>query len=307
MAGGEAQVNKKRWDAISSASARNTERFQYRRTLLKLPPAGARPGWHDRDAKISAFCQNDFASTTNLHVTAGVRYDQYHDQQDFVPGWSQRAGLIYALFSQSTFSSLRPAFRDPRFFELSELNSLNVNPAGKIILRMDYEASGELASSVAAFYNSMDDLIVIQKRAESQVQRPHVGTEMAWEGNLGGRHPHRTDNSLQQAKTRQQGRPPDSHMAWSRPKSACGDRDKIFAGLEFAIRQFQHTIHRSSGQHGSRRPTRRILLVVNFTLLRHALVKNLTYPQASNNFAQCKYDETGPPLPPPKPSFHRMA
>ena len=77
---------------------------------------------NDRRQNYGVFAQDEVTVLTNLHVNAGMRYDQSYDQYDhFSPSWSPRAAIIYDPFPQSTFKFIYgTAFRDPSFYELSE-------------------------------------------------------------------------------------------------------------------------------------------------------------------------------------------
>ena len=300
-AGGEVQVNKKIWDRHQfSLGAEYRNDFNLEDHLFEVDPSpGNVRDVHDRRQNYGIFVQDDFAVMTNLHVNAGVRYDQYYDQQDsFTPAWSPRAALIYSPFSQSTFKFIySTAFRDPSFFELSELASLNVRPNPEKITsyEVDYEQGIGLhwRSSVAAFYNRMDDLIVIQNGSFTNFNADTLGTELALEGIWEDGIRTRISYSLQHTENRDTGAGlPDSPMHLVKANvSVPVYRDKIFAGLELQYVSSSHTIYTDVSGSTQPGPDAPDFVVLNFNLYSHNLVKNLDVSASLYNLLGDKYQE----------------
>jgi iron complex outermembrane receptor protein len=300
-AGGEVQINKKLWDRHQfSLGAEYRNDFFLEDHLYEVDPSpGDVRDVHDRRQNYGIFAQDDFAVVTNLHVNAGVRYDQYYDQYDsFAPAWSPRAALIYSPFSQSTFKFIYgTAFRDPSFFELSELASLNVrpNPEKIISYEVDYEQGigRHWRSSVAAFYNRMDDLIVIQNGSFTNFNADTLGTELALEGIWEDGIRTRISYSLQHTENRDTGGDlPDSPMHLVKANiSVPVYRDKIFAGLELQYVSSSHTIFTDLSGSTQPGPDAPDFVVLNFTLYSHSLVKNLDASASLYNLLGNKYEE----------------
>ena len=298
--GGEAQVNKKIWDRqLFSVGAEYRNDFSQEDHLFEVEPGtGDVRDVHDRRQNFGVFAQDDFAVLTNLHVDAGVRYDQYYDRYDsFAPSWSPRAALIYSPFSQSTFKFIYgTAFRDPSFYELSELATLNNQPSPEKIstCEVDYEQGFGLhwRSSLSAFYNRMNDLIDIQNGSFTNFNADTLGTELALEGIWVDGIRARISYSLQHSENRDTGSGlPDSptHLVKANLSVPLW-RDKIFAGLELQYVSSSHTIYTdATGTHvGADAPD---FAVVNFTLYSHNLVKNLDASASIYNLLDNRYEE----------------
>jgi iron complex outermembrane receptor protein len=262
---------------------------------------------HDRRQNYGIFAQDDFAVMTNLHVNAGVRYDQYYHQHDsFAPSWSPRAALIYSPFSQSTFKCIYgTAFRDPSFFELSERATLGDRPKPEKITsyEVDYEQGlgRHWRTSVSAFYNRMDDLNDIQNGSFTNFNAHTLGTELALEGIWADGIRTRISYSLQHTENRDTDRSlPDSPMHLVKANiSAPLWPDKIFAGLEFQYTSPSRTIQTDVFGNTQPGPDAPGFVVVNFTLYSHNLVKNLDASAGIYNLLNDKYEE-------PATRFHRQ-
>jgi len=300
-AGGEAQVNQKLWDRHQlSLGVEYRNDFNLEDHLFEVDPGpGNVRDVHDRRQNYGVFVQDDFAVMTNLHVNAGVRYDQYYDQQDsFDPVWSPRVGLIYSPSTQSTFKFIYgTAFRDPGFFELSELASLSIKPRQEKITsyEVDYEQGigQHWRSSVSAFYNRMDDLIDIQSGSFTNFNADTFGTELALEGIWEKGIRTRLSYSLQHTENRDtRAGLPDSPLHLVKANvSVPVWRDKIFAGLELQYTSSSHTVFTDvfgNTQPGADAPD---FVVVNFTLYSHDLVKNLDVSASVYSLLNDKYDE----------------
>ncbi|MGH7950848.1 MAG: TonB-dependent receptor plug domain-containing protein [Limisphaerales bacterium] len=299
-AGGEAQVNKKLWNRnlfTVGAEYRNDFNQEYHEFELEPTPGGFSSNVHDRRQNYGVFVQDNFTVLTNLHINAGMRYDQNYDQHDhFDPSWSPRAAIIYDPFSQSTFKFIYgTAFRDPSFFELSELATLSDKPKPENITsyEMVYEQGigRHLRSSISAFYNRMDNLIDIQSGSFTNFNADTLGTELALEGIWENGIRTRVSYTLQHTENRDNDYGlPDSPMHLVKcDVSAPLWRDKIFAGLEFQYISSSHTVYTDAfgTQSGVDAPG---FAIINFTLFSQNLLKNLDVSASIYNLLNNKYD-----------------
>lgn len=298
-AGGEAQVNKKIRDCHQlSLGVEYRKDFKQEDHLFEVEPTAANVlDVHDRRQNYGLFAQDDFTVTTNLHLNAGVRYDQYYDRHDsFTPSWSPRAAIIYDPFSQSTFKFLYgTAFRNPSFYELSEQATLGDRPKPEKITsyEVDYEQGIGLhwRSSVALFYNRMDDLNDIQNGAFTNFNADTLGTELALEGIWENGIRTRVSYSLQHTENRHTDSGlPDSPMHLVKANiSVPLWRDKILAGLEFQYISSSHTIFTDVFGNTQPGPDALDFAILNFTLYSHNLVKNLDASASLYNLLDNKY------------------
>ena len=306
-AGGEVQVNGKIWDRnLVSLGGEFRDDFSQDDHLFQLEPTvGDIRNVYDRRQNYGIFAQDDFTVLTNLHLNAGVRYDQSYDRQDdFDSSWSPRAALIYDPFRQSTFKFIYgTAFRDPSFFELSEAASLNIKPQPEKITSYElvYEQGigRNLRSSVSGYYNRMDDLIDFENGSFTNFNADTLGLEVALEGKWGSGISTRLSYTLQHTENRDGGEGlPDSPMHLIKLNvDAPLYRDKVFAGLEVQYTSKSHTVFTDPTTGDTfAGPDSPGYAVVNFTLFSQNLIKNLdvsagiynlldkTYYQPASNF-----------------------
>jgi outer membrane receptor for ferrienterochelin and colicins len=306
-AGGEVQVNKKLWDRnLVSIGGEFRDDFSQNDHVFQLEPTtGDIRNVYDRRQNYGIFAQDDFAVLTNLHLNAGVRYDQSYDRQDhFDPSWSPRAALIYDPFRQSTVKFIYgTAFRDPSFYELSESASLDINPQPEKITSYElvYEQGigRNLRSSVSGYYNRMDGLIDFENGSFTNLNADTLGLEVALEGKLEYGIGTRLSYTLQHAENRgTDAGLPDSPMHLIKFNvDAPLIKDKIFAGLEVQYTSKSHTIYTDPTTGDTLAgPDSPGYAVVNFTLFSQNLIKNLdvsasiynlldkTYYQPASNF-----------------------
>ena len=307
-AGGEVQVNQRLWERqMISLGAEYRNDFKQENQLFVPPGSGATStDVNDRRQNYGIFAQDEVTVLTNLHVNAGLRYDQSFDQYDhFDASWSPRAAVIYDPFPQSTFKFIYgTAFRDPSFYELSELTTLNIKPQPEKISSYDlvYEQGigRYLRSSVSGYYNHMNDLIDIQNGSFTNMNANTLGLELALEGKWKYDISTRLSYTLQRTDDSSTGDIlPDSPMHLVKFNvNAPIFKDKIFAGLEVQYTSSSHTVATdpTTGQ-TLVEPDSAGYTVVNFTLFSQNLVKNLDVSASIYNLLDTKYYE-------PASNFH---
>ncbi|HKW29011.1 MAG TPA: TonB-dependent receptor [Verrucomicrobiae bacterium] len=236
------------------------------------------------------FAQGDFLILTNLHLNAGVRYDQYGD---FDPSVSPRAALIYDPFQQSTLKFIYgTAFRDPNFLELSDPNFQNIQPEKITSCELVYEQGigRNLRSSVSGYYNRLDDLIDFENGNFANFNADTLGTELAVEGKWEDGIMTRLSYTLQHTENRDTGAGlPDSPMHLIKFNASVPLwRDKIFAGLEVQYTSKSHTVYEAfpATLAGADAPG---YAVVNFTLFSRNLIKNLDLSASVYNLLDKTY------------------
>jgi outer membrane receptor for ferrienterochelin and colicins len=300
-AGGEVQVNQRLWNRqMISLGAEYRNDFKQENLLFEPSTNTVYANVNDRRQNYGIFAQDEVTVLTNLHVNAGIRYDQSYDQFDhFSPSWSPRAAIIYDPFPQSTFKFIYgTAFRDPSFYELSELATLNIKPQPEEITSYNlvYEQGigRYLRSSVSGYYNHMNNLIDIQNGSFTNLNANTLGLELALEGKWKYDISTRLSYTLQRTDDPDTGDVlPDSPMHLVKfDVNAPVFKDKIFAGLEVQYTSSSHTIATdpTTGQTLSE-PNSPGYAVVNFTLFSQNLVKNLDVSASVYNLLNTKYYE----------------
>jgi outer membrane receptor for ferrienterochelin and colicins len=289
-AGGEVQVNKKIFNRhILTFGA------EYRNDFVQKDQSfdetmGTLVSRQGKRQNYGFFGQGDFLILTNLHLNAGVRYDQYGD---FNPSVSPRAALIYDPFQQSTFKFIYgTAFRDPNFLELSDPRFHDIHPEKINSYELVYEQGigRHLRSSVSGYYNRMDDLIDFQNGYYTNFNADTLGLELALQGKWENGIITRLSYTLQHTENRDTDAGlPDSPMHLIKFNASVPLwRDKIFAGLEVQYTSKSHTVYEAFPQTpaGADVPG---YAVVNFTLFSQNLIKNLDISASVYNLLDKTY------------------
>jgi outer membrane cobalamin receptor len=298
-AGSELQVNKQILDRfILTAGAEYRNDFEQDASFSGSGLSGSA---HDRRQNYGFFAEGDYSIVTNLHVNAGLRYDQYGH---FDPSWSPRAALIYNPFSQSTFKFIYgTAFRDPNFTEVSDSAFQNIQPEKITSYDLVYEQgiARYLRSSISGYYNRLDNLIGYDESGDYvNFNADTLGLELALEAKWQNEISARLSYSLQHTENRDTDEGlPDSPMNMIKFNiSAPLLKDKIFASLEVQYTSQSKTVYTdfSTGETlpGPDAPG---YAVVNFTLFSQNLVKNLDVSASVYNLLNTKYYE-------PASNFH---
>lgn len=293
-AGTELQVNKKIMDKHTiTFGAEYRDDFEqdanlYENGLLSGTLRGHRQSY-------GIFGQGDFAILDNLHLNAGVRYDQYGN---FTPSWSPRAAIIYNPWQESTFKFIYgTAFRDPNITELELSGPANVKPEKISSFQLEYDQgiNRYLRSSISGYYNHMDDLIGLDE-SESFVNfnADTIGMDVGLEAKWLDYFTARASYSLQRTEDRDTdvGLPDSPENMIKLNISAPLLKDKIFAGLEVQYTSQSKTVYEhmltDETLPGPNAPG---YTVVNFTLYSQNLVKNLELSASVYNLLNTKYYE----------------
>jgi iron complex outermembrane receptor protein len=265
--GAELQLNKRLWDRhIVTLGAEYRDDFRQDR---RLATQGSEFEVHRDQQSHGVYAQGDFGVLTNLHVNAGVRYDQYGD---FDATINPRVAAIYNPLEKSTFKAIYgTGFRAPNFLELalSQPDELEPEEITTYELVYEQEIGQHWRSSVSAFYNDMDDLIVFEN-GFTNFDATTKGIELAlagdWTNGISGR----ASYTLQETENRSTDSDfPDSPMHLVK-LNVCAPliREKLFAGLEFQYTSSRETVFTTAG--GQRMAGKDVsgFGIVNFTLFR---------------------------------------
>ena len=240
------------------------------------------------------YLQGDFAVLTNLHFNAGARYDQYGD---FDPAFNPRLALIYNPVGQAVFKALYgTAFRAPNFFELRHNPSPSAppppGPESITTYELVYEQGiGEhLRSSVAGYFNQIDDLITFRNGFYQNLDNAEAkGVEFALEGLWASGLRGRASYSFQETKDVATGRElsdSPNHLG-KLNLSVPVWKEKVFADVEFLYVSRRNTEAGTvAAGYG----------IVNLTLFSQDLVKGLDFSASVYNLLDRKYDDPATPL-----------
>jgi len=239
------------------------------------------------------FAQGDFTLCRDLHLNAGVRYDQCGN---FTPSCSPRLALIYNPFQQSTFKAIYgTAFRDPNFLEQVNNHLQNILPEKIQSAELVYEQGfgAHVRSSLSGYYNQMDNLIVFQNGGYENINANAQGLELALEGHWTNSVLARASYTLQKTENRSGGLPfPDSpenllKLNLSVPLWP----EKIFAGLEYQYTDTRRTLFTDTQAATLSGPNASGYGIINVTLFSRNLVKNLEFSASLYNLLNTGYSD----------------
>ena len=249
------------------------------------------------------YFQGDVAVITNLHVNAGVRYDQYGD---FDPTFNPRVALIYNPMGQTIFKAIYgTAFRAPNFFELSDQRNQDIKPETISTYSLVYEQGigDHLRSSLAGFYNQIDDLITFNsapghQRFENLSGAEAKGLEVAFDGSWPGIIRGRASYTFQHTEDSDTGKiltDSPAHLG-KLNISVPVWKEKIFAGLEFLYVSRRTTTHLTPL--GTAEPGEDAVGygLINFTLFSQNLLKNLDLSASVYNILDKRYGDPSTPF-----------
>lgn len=293
--GTQLQLNKRLWDrhVITLGAEYRDDFLQDSRVVVEnMPGAGS----HSRTNRLSygVYAQGDFTVLTNLHFTAGVRYDQY---DSISPAIDPRLALIYHPVQTSTLKAIYgTAFRAPSFYELTTSDHpLNPEEITGYELVYEQEMGAHLRSSLSGFYNQMNDLLVFSSGSFTNFNAQTAGLELALEGTWANGIRSRASYSFQNTKS--------SSVGWAMPDSPDNLiklnlsvplwKDKIFGGLEFDYTSNRRSLHNTTDPSGQPLTVQGTEAggfgVINLTLFTQKVVKNLEFSASIYNLLDRHY------------------
>jgi iron complex outermembrane receptor protein len=304
--GVELQLTKRLWEERLTLTLGGEYRDDFRQEEGFLNAETGEPlrgAYETNRQNYGVYLEGDFAIVTNLHVNAGLRYDQYGD---FDPAFNPRAALIYNPFGQSVFKAIYgTAFRAPNFFELFDYGTpANLKPETITTYELVYEQGigNHLRSSVAGFYNQIDNLIGFnptvgqyQNLNGAEAKGVELSLDAFWSGGVRGRASY-TFQQTENSSTGQVLTDSPQHLA-KLSLSVPLWKDKVFAGLEVQYVSERTTIEidpttgaseagADAGGYG----------VVNLTLFSQNLVKGLDLSASVYNLLDRRYDDPSTPF-----------
>jgi outer membrane receptor for ferrienterochelin and colicins len=286
--GAELQLSKRFWEKhMIAAGAEYRDDFRQEKQ-----GSGQSPVLRDRQS-YGVFVQGDFALRTNLHFNGGVRYDQYGD---YDPSFNPRLALIYRPFEESTFKAIYgSAFRSPNFLELSDPRFQDIHPEEITTYELVYEQGigRHLRSSIAGFYNQMDDLIIFESGRYDNIDAHSRGTELALEGSWAGGLRGRASYTFQEVEndSSSQGFVDSPLHLFKLNLSVPLVKEKLFASLEYQYMTSRETVFTDASGNTFPGEDADGFGVLNFTLFSHNLdlVKNLEFSLSVYNLLDQSY------------------
>jgi outer membrane receptor for ferrienterochelin and colicins len=249
------------------------------------------------------YFQGDVAIVTNLHLNAGVRYDQYGD---FDPAFNPRVAFIYNPLDETVLKAIYgTAFRAPNFFELSDQRNQAIQPETISTYELVYEQGigAHVRSSLAGFYNQIDDLITFNsapghQRFENLSGAEAEGMELAFDGFWPGVVRGRASYTFQHTEDSTTGRTLTDSPAHLGKLNISVPlwREKIFAGIEFLYVSRRTTTHLTPIGTAEAGSDAAGFGLINFTLFSQNLVKNLDLSASVYNLLDKRYGNPATPF-----------
>jgi outer membrane receptor for ferrienterochelin and colicins len=294
--GAELQATRRFWDRLTlTLGGEYRDDFWQRERILNTKTGKATSELETNRQNCAVYFEGDWQIITNLHLNAGVRYDQYGD---FDPAWDPRAALIYNPFGQAVFKAIYgTAFRAPNFFELADARfRKDIEPETITTYELDYEQGigDHLRSSLAGYYNQIEKPIAFKNgRYQNLGSIDAAGVDLAleafWLGGVRGR----ASCTFQQTYDSSTGEVlTDSPQQLAKLNlSVPLLKDRLFAGVEFLYEGERTTTHLT--------PTGALVAggnaapygVVNLTLFSQNLLKGLDLSASVYNLLDWDYSD----------------
>lgn len=241
------------------------------------------------------YLQGDFLVVSNVHLNAGVRYDQYGDYDST---FNPRLALIYSPWRKTVLKGIYgTAFRAPDFMEpILAFPATGLEPETittyEVILGQGI--GRHLWASVSGFYNQIDGLISFESgrfaNQDAIAQGLEFGLEGYWTNGLRAR----LSYTLQEAEDRATGRRlTDSPMHLAKANLVVPlYRDKLFAGVELQYTSSRYTTRLiPPGPNTTPGPAADDFAIVNLTLFSQRLVKGLELSATVYNVFDERYSD----------------
>jgi iron complex outermembrane receptor protein len=299
--GAELQLTKSMWDRLTlTLGGEYRDDFHQAEQFLDAQTGvPTQPAVEQTRQIYGVYLQGDFAVLTNLHLNAGIRYDQV---ADFAPAFNPRLALIYNPIGQAVFKAIYgTAFRAPNFYELSDPRfASSLKPETITTYELVYEQGigNHLRSSVAGFYNQIDDLISFsdghyQNLSGAEAKGAELSLDAFWSNGVRGRASY-TFQETRDTATGEALTASPRHLA-KLNLSVPLWKDKIFAGMEFQYVSSQNTTFLTP--QGTEQPGPDVAGygIVNFTLFSQNLVKGLDLSAGVYNLLDKTYSDPSTP------------
>ncbi|MBN2505470.1 MAG: TonB-dependent receptor [Verrucomicrobia bacterium] len=236
------------------------------------------------------FLQGDLVPLSKVRLNAGLRYDAY---SHYDPTLNPRVALLYDPWIGTTFKAIYgTAYRTPSFLEenVAFPNPLVPETIATCELIWEQRLGRHLRSSLAGFFNRMDDLITFDRNVDTAEARGiEMGLEGLWTGGWHGR----LSYTLQEVEDRATNDPlpdaPNHLVKASLSLPLC--RNKIFAGLDYQFTSTRRTV-RGASLRGADAESYSIL---NLTVFSRELVKGLEVSASLYNLLDTRYDDPATP------------
>jgi len=214
--------------------------------------------------------------------------------------------LIYNPFDDTVLKAIYGrAFRAPNFFELSDQRNQGIQPEtiSTYELVWDQGLDAYLRSSVAGFYNQIDDLITFNsapghQRFENLNAAEAEGMELAFEGFWPGMIRGRASYTFQHAEDSSTGKTltdSPTHLGKLNVNVPLW-QEKIFAGFEFIYVSRRTTTHLTPLGTAEAGADASGFGLINFTLFSQNLLKNLDLSAGIYNLLDKRYGDPATPF-----------
>ena len=288
--GAELQLSKRLWDKhIITAGVEYRDDFRQAQQVFDQSQTYKDLSGNRKSYGI--YVQGDFQILTNLHFNGGLRYDKYGDYE---PSINPRLALIYNPFPESTIKAIYgSAFRAPNFLELSDARFQDIKPEGIKSYELVYEQGigRHMRSSVAGFYNRMDDLIIFESGSFSNVDAESRGAEFmlegTWANGIRGRASYTIQKTENSASNVAFADSPEQMFKFN--LSVPVVHEKLIASLEYQYTSSRHTTATGNGGVTVSGVDTEAFGVVNLTLFSHDLLKNLDISASVYNLLNESY------------------
>lgn len=305
--GTEVQLTKHLWDRHTfTIGGEYRDDFRQEEKFFNVATGLVSKDLHRDRQNHGIYFQGDIGVLTNLHLNAGFRYEQYGS---FDPSFNPRVAAIYNPIGETVFKAIYgTAFRAPNFFELSDQRNQNIQPEHIRSYELVYEQGfgAHLRSSIAGFYNQINDLIAFnsapghqrfENLSGAEAKGVEVGLEGLWAGGLRGRASYTFQHTEDDATGRVLTDSP-RHLG-KLNVSAPLYKEKVFAGLEFQYVSRRTSVHLTPL--GTTEPGADVAGygIINFTLFSQNLLKGLDLSASIYNLLDKSYGDPSTP-------FHRQ-